>query len=218
MDYYSQMNAQETATRTLANRLLSAALFLGVVGATLCMVDSSSQATQHFVAPPVQTQAARGYIPHAVKPKTKIVLNRGVEGLGKQGDVVEVAPGYYRNFLYPTGQADIATPAKLESIRKQQEAEEKAAEEAMAAARKAVTSLATIGKFVVKKEVGPDGQIFGSVSEQEVVDIIRRQMGLNVDKKDLILPEIKELGSFPAEIKLHPKVVGKFNVVVEKKK
>ena len=55
-------------------------------------------------APPVQTQAARGYIPHAVKPKTKIVLNRGVEGLGKQGDVVEVAPGYYRNFLYPTGQ------------------------------------------------------------------------------------------------------------------
>lgn len=151
-----------------------------------------------------------------MKKTRQVVLKNDVPKLGKRGELVNVLNGYYRNHLLPKGLAEIASESILEQIRIQQEKELAAKEALKKEARAMATALATIGKFVIKKKVGEKNQIFGSVTPQEVIEAIKSQTGRDLDKKDLTLPEIKQVGAYDCDIKLHPEVVGTFKVVVEK--
>lgn len=206
---------EQSSARTLSDRLLAAALFLGVVGASLCILDLTVKTVQLHTAP--STGSSRtGLVPLAAGKKASVILTRPLKGLGQKGEVVQVAPGYFRNFLLPTRQAIIATPEKLEEIRRRKAQEAAEAAEILNQAKKLATSFATLGKFTIRRQAGPDQKIFGSVTEQDIADIIQEQMGRSIDKKDILLPEITSLGTYAAEVVLHPQVKGKFNVVVVK--
>eukprot|EP00669_Euglena_mutabilis_P008292 TRINITY_DN337_c0_g1_i3.p2 TRINITY_DN337_c0_g1~~TRINITY_DN337_c0_g1_i3.p2 ORF type:complete len:223 (-),score=107.90 TRINITY_DN337_c0_g1_i3:107-754(-) len=212
------MSAVTAAPRSsLSDRLFAAALFFGVVGAGLFVVDAVAPAASldTYAAPgagAVRPDMALG----AAKKRMSIVLTRPTKGLGQKGDVVRVAPGYFRNFLEPTRTATVATEEILAEMRRKKLKEEAEALAKLEEAKKAALAFATIGKFTIKKQAGPDQKIFGSITEQDVADLIRNQMGRNIDKKDIILPEISALGTYPAEVVLHPEVRGRFNVIVVK--
>ena len=69
---------------------------------------------------------------------------------------------------------------------------------------------------VVKKTVGEDGKIFGSVTTQDVVDAVKQQTSKELDKKAMTVPDISEVGTYEVTVKLHPEVTGKFNLEVQK--
>lgn len=153
-----------------------------------------------------------------VAKKQQVVLTQDLPGWGKQGDLTKVPIGYFRNYLHPNGSAVPATSAILLKIQQEIEAEERAKREEKAKAQAMATALSTIGKFTVRKKVGENDQIFGSVTAAELVEAIAQQTGRTLDKKAITLPDIKTLGTFDASIKLHPEVTGSFKVVVQKEK
>ncbi|KAK9908132.1 hypothetical protein WJX75_003058 [Coccomyxa subellipsoidea] len=152
-----------------------------------------------------------------VKRQT-VVLRKDVQGLGTTGTLTDVPNGYFRNYLKPQNLASLATTGILESIEKDKQRAEQQAKDVKAKAKAMAIALSTIGKFIIKKKVGEEDRIFGSVTTAEIVDAIFQQTGRELNKKDIELPEITSLGTFPATIRLHPEVIGTFNVVVQREK
>ncbi|AFY76439.1 MAG: 50S ribosomal protein L9 [Hydrococcus sp. C42_A2020_068] len=146
--------------------------------------------------------------------RVQIVLNQNVSKLGKTGDLVEVAPGYARNYLLPRGIGVIATQSILKQVeqRKEKERQRLIAEKQEAEARK--TALQTIGRFVIKKQVGEKEAIFGTVTAQEVADAIKENTGQEVDRRGITLPEIGKTGFYKATVKLHPEVTAEIEIQV----
>ena len=117
-----------------------------------------------------------------VAKKASVVLTQADPNLGAAGDLVEVSLGFFRNHLEPMGKAKKATAEILAEV-EAQAASEVAAKAAESAGAKAIaTALKTIGKFVVKKTVGEDGKIFGSVTAAEVADAVE-QLSLTKKRK-----------------------------------
>ncbi|MDJ0726556.1 MAG: 50S ribosomal protein L9 [Prochloraceae cyanobacterium] len=148
------------------------------------------------------------------KQKVQILLNKGVTKLGKRGDLVEVAPGYARNFLIPQGIATVATPGIIRQVeqRRAKEQEQILAIRQEAESRK--TALQTVGRFTIRKQVGEKDAIFGTVTTQEVADLVKANAGLDIDKRGITLPEISKTGFYQAEIKLHPEVSATIEIQV----
>jgi large subunit ribosomal protein L9 len=146
--------------------------------------------------------------------RVQIVLNQNVSKLGKTGDLVEVAPGYARNYLLPRGIGAIATPSILKQVeqRREKERQRLIAEKQEAEARK--TALQTIGRFVIQKQVGEKEAIFGTVTAQEVADAIKESTGQEVDRRGITLPEIGKIGFYKAQVKLHPEVTAEIEIQV----
>jgi large subunit ribosomal protein L9 len=146
--------------------------------------------------------------------RVQVVLNEDVLSLGRDGDLVEVAPGYARNFLLPTGKAQAVTAAVLRQVeaRRAKEAERQAALKAEAEAFR--TALATIGRFTVKKQTGGDGVLFGTVTNGDVAEAIEAAAKKEVDRRDITVPEIHRTGSFKVLVKLHPEVTAEINLEV----
>jgi large subunit ribosomal protein L9 len=146
--------------------------------------------------------------------RVQVVLNQNVNKLGKTGDLVEVAPGYARNYLLPRGIGVVATPSILKQVeqRKEKERQRLIAEKQEAEARK--TALQTIGRFVIRKQVGEKEAIFGTVTTTEVADAIKASTGQEVDRRGITLPEISKTGFYKAQIKLHPEVTAEVEIQV----
>lgn len=148
----------------------------------------------------------------------RIILNKEVENLGKAHDVVEVKPGYGRNYLIPQGFARIANKrnmAELEVV-----LEKERAEAAKILAAHQATAAKLEGKVLqIGAKAGTSGKIFGSVTNIQLAEAMQSQHGATVERKLItLLEEVKELGTYTAEVNLHPEV--KFNVsfnVVEDK-
>eukprot|EP00884_Botryococcus_braunii_P012238 jgi/Botrbrau1/21014/Bobra.0144s0028.1 len=153
-----------------------------------------------------------------VLKKQQVILRQGVSGLGEKGVIVKVPNGYFRNYLRPRGLAVPVTEGILGRIEKEKRDAENTAREVKAKAKAMAVALQTIGKFIIKKKAGENNQIYGSVTTAEVVEAIAQQTGRTLDKKAVELPEIKEVGTYDASIKLHPEVVGTFKIVVQREK
>lgn len=148
--------------------------------------------------------------------KTSVVMLESIEHVGEAGEMVSVSAGFFRNFLEPQGKAQKATQQLIQEFKNKQ-AEELAAVEAEHAAAQAIaTALSTIGKFVVKKTVGEDDKIFGSVTAKDCADSIEKQTGKALDTKGFDIPDISTIGVYEVSVKLHPKVTGSFKVDVQK--
>ena len=146
--------------------------------------------------------------------RVQVVLSEDILSLGKDGDLVEVAPGYARNFLLPHGKALPVTPAVLKQVehRRAKEAERLAALKADAVAFR--TALDTIGRFTVKKQTGGDDVLFGTVTNVDVAEAIESATKKLVDKRDITVPEVHRTGNYKVQVKLHPEVVAEITLEV----
>ena len=135
-------------------------------------------------------------------------------GIGKDGDLVEVAPGYARNFLLPFGKAVPVTPAVMKQVehRRAKEAERQAALKQEALAFR--TALDTIGRFTVKKQTGDDDVLFGTVTNGDVAEVIEEATKKEVDRRDITVPDIHRTGSYKVSVKLHSEVTAEINLEV----
>ena len=138
--------------------------------------------------------------------RISVVLNQSVSKLGENGDLVEVAPGFARNYLIPQGLASIATRGIVKQVeaRKEKERQQKLAEKQAAENKK--VAFKTIGKLTIRKQVGEEKAIFGTVTTQEIADVIKQQAGIEVDRRGIEVPDISTTGDYQAEVRLHPEV------------
>ena len=138
--------------------------------------------------------------------RVSVVLNQSVSKLGSDGDLVDVTPGYARNYLIPQGLASIATKGIIQQVevRKEKERQLKLAEKQAAENKK--VAFKTIGKLTIRKQVGEENAIFGTVTTQEIADIIKEQAGIEVDRRGIEVPDVGTTGDYQAEVKLHPEV------------
>lgn len=143
----------------------------------------------------------------------KVILNEDVPSLGSIGDIVNVKPGYARNYLIPKGFGVVANESNKTALDHQL----KVLEKRRIAILNEVKALAsTIGKtsVTVTKQVGEDERIFGSVTSAELEALLANE-GIKVNKKDIYLTtEVKKVGVYTAEVKLHQEVTAKFKVWV----
>jgi large subunit ribosomal protein L9 len=146
--------------------------------------------------------------------RVQVVLTQDVRKLGSDGDLVEVAPGYARNYLLPHGIAVPVTKGVLKQVehRRAKEQERLREEKRQAEARK--TALATIGRFVIKKQVGENDAIFGTVTNGDVAEAILASTNQEIDRRDITVPEIHKLGFYKVQVKLHPEVTAEFEIQV----
>ena len=131
----------------------------------------------------------------------KVIFQQDVRGQGKKGEMKEVSEGYGRNYLLPRGLAveankdNLNTLALKEKARKAQEARERAEAEEAAAKLKDVI-------VTVRAKAGANGRLFGSVTSQEIVDALREQHGVSIEKNRIVQAEpIKSFGSFEVKCK-----------------
>jgi large subunit ribosomal protein L9 len=146
--------------------------------------------------------------------RVQVVLKEDVLSLGKDGDLVEVAPGYARNYLLPAGKAVSVTASVLRQVehRRAKEAERLAALKQAALTFR--TALETIGRFTVRKQTGGDDVLFGTVTNGDVAEAIEAATKKEVDRRDILVPEIHRTGSYKVQVKLHPEVVAEVNLEV----
>ena len=144
----------------------------------------------------------------------KVILLEDVKSLGKKGDVVEVNEGYARNCILKKKLGLEATAKNMNDLKLQNANKEKIAKEQLEAAKVFAAELKE--KVVtVKIKTGEGGRVFGSVSTKEIAAAAKAQLGLDLDKKKMQLPNpIKCLGTTIVPIKLHPKVTSELKVVV----
>ena len=144
----------------------------------------------------------------------QVILSKDVANLGNANDVVKVKPGYGRNYLIPQGLARIANKrnlANLDSVIQEQNA---AAAEILAAAKAIESKLAGV-ILKIGAKAGTSGKIFGSVSNVQLAEAIQTQISETIDRRTItLLEEVKELGSYAAEVKLHDDVTVKLSFEV----
>ena len=143
----------------------------------------------------------------------KIVLREDVDKLGERGQVVNVAPGYARNFLFPKALAFEATAGNMKQIELRKKVwvvrEAKEAEDAT----KLASRIAEI-KIVIAKKVGENEALYGSVTSQEIADLLKAK-GVEVDRRKIQMHEpIRSLGTFEVPIKIHRQVSARVSVQV----
>jgi len=146
--------------------------------------------------------------------RVQVVLTEDIRKLGQNGDLVEVAPGYARNYLIPHGMAVRTTPGVLKQVERRREAERQRQLEIKQEAESMKTALSTIGMFSIQKPVGENDAIFGTVTAIDVANVIQAMTGKEVDRRNIDLPDINKLGEYQAEIKLHPEVTATVNLRV----
>lgn len=144
----------------------------------------------------------------------KLILREDVENLGKGGELVDVKPGFGRNYLLPRGLAVTANPKNVRELEHQKRtAEAKAAK--MKASAEAVAKRLAETPITLKRKVGEQDKLYGSVTALDVVEALAAR-GLQLDRRTIDLSEpIKTLGDFEVPVKLHRDVVGKAKVKVE---
>jgi large subunit ribosomal protein L9 len=148
-------------------------------------------------------------------PSTEVILTDNVPGLGAEADVVKVRRGYARNYLLPQGKAYEVTPAALRQLetlkKKRAEREARELNEAEELSRK-------IGKahLIFTLATGESGKAFGSITAQDIVNRMKNEMGIEIDRHKIALERpIKDTGEHEVAIKLHHDVTAQFRFDVK---
>jgi large subunit ribosomal protein L9 len=144
----------------------------------------------------------------------KLILREDVENLGKGGELVDVKPGYGRNFLLPRGFAVLANPKNVRELDHQKKsAEAKAAK--LKASAEAVAKRLSDTPIVLRRKVGEQDKLYGSVTALDIVEALAAR-GLQLDRRTIDLAEpLKTVGDHEVPVKLHRDVIGKARVKVE---
>jgi large subunit ribosomal protein L9 len=136
-------------------------------------------------------------------PLTELILTENVPGLGAEADVVKVRRGYARNYLLPRKMAYEVTPA---AVRRLDELKQKRADREARELNEAQDVARRIGKarFIFTLETGETGKAFGSVTAQDIVNRLKNEVGVEIDRHKIALERpIKDTGEHEVAIKLH---------------
>jgi len=143
----------------------------------------------------------------------KVILQQDVENLGKKNDIVQVKPGYARNFLFPRKLAVPATLTNLKMIKKKKEEKTELEKEKLKEFQRQASKLDGI-EVEIPVKMGDKGQAFGSVNKSKISKILE-EMGFKVKPSQIILEEpIKELGEFPVKVSLPHNLEAEVRVIV----
>lgn len=144
---------------------------------------------------------------------TKVVLRSDVSGLGKRGDIVDVANGYARNFLFPRGLAMVATDgaaAQALAMRRARDVRDIKDRES------AQTAASVLANKVIKLSAkAHDGKLFGSITASDIAAAVKTQLGMDLDRRKVALPEnLRKVGTHKVSVRLHADVNSEFTVEV----
>ncbi len=143
----------------------------------------------------------------------EVILKKDVKGLGKAGDKVKASDGYARNFLFPKGLAVEANAQTLTEYKNSEASKQHKIDVDIANAKDAQQKLQ--GKTVrLHAKAGQNGRLFGSVTAKDVAEAITKQLGVAVDKRKLSVADIKNFGTYSAEIKLYTGISATLTVEV----
>lgn len=136
------------------------------------------------------------------------------ETLGERGTVVDVSPGYLRNYLEPRKLAQAATPGALKDAQRRAEsAERQAAEQAERAEETAALLRKTV--LTISHQAGDDGRLFGSVTAQEIADAVKAARGIKLDRRKIGLTEpIRSTGTHMVEVEVADGVTTQVKTIV----
>jgi large subunit ribosomal protein L9 len=148
----------------------------------------------------------------------KVILLQDVKSQGKKGDIIDVSDGYARNFLLSKKLGIEATSKNLNDLKLKKAHDDKVAAEILAEAQALAEALDKESVTLTIK-VGEGGRTFGSISSKEIAEACKTQLNREIDKKKIVIKDqIKALGSYTVDIKLHTKVTAQLAVkVVEQK-
>jgi large subunit ribosomal protein L9 len=142
----------------------------------------------------------------------KVILRNDLVGVGKRGDIVEVADGHARNYLLPKGHALVATDgavSQAKAMRRARDLRDAADRESA----QTIASALVARTIVVTVKAGSEGRLFGSVTTGDIAQAIHAQANISIDRKKLHVEQIKTLGTYSVAVKLHSDV--EFPVSVE---
>ena len=144
----------------------------------------------------------------------QVILKQDVEKIGRRGDIVDVSRGYVRNFLVPRGLAEMATPTRLEEVRREMaEAEERDRRMAERAGEVAETLNKSV--ITIEARTGEDERLFGSVTAANIAEAIDRARGVRVDRRRIRLEEpIRSLGTHQVPVQVHGDIEASVKVIV----
>jgi large subunit ribosomal protein L9 len=135
----------------------------------------------------------------------KVILRTDLDGLGKRGDIVDVADGHARNFLLPKGHALAASDGAIEQAGRMR----RARDQRDSSAREAATQIAStlVPKVItVATKAGPEGKLFGSVTASDVAAAVLEQTEIELDRRQLEVDSIKTTGQHTVTASLHSDV------------
>lgn len=143
----------------------------------------------------------------------EVILKKDVKGLGKAGEKVKASDGYARNFLFPKGLAVEANAQTLTEYKNSEASKQHKIDVEVAAAKDAKAKLD--GKTVhLTAKAGQNGRLFGSVTAKDVAHAITEQLSVTVDKRKLSVADIKNFGTYTAEVKLYTGIAATVTVEV----
>ncbi len=143
----------------------------------------------------------------------KVILKQDVKGHGKAGELVQVSDGYARNFLLPRGLAVEADAQAMNDLRNKEASQKHHLAVEKQEAEAAAALLA--GKTVkIQARAGQGGKLFGSVTTKEVAEALKAQYNITVDKRKIVMNDVKSFGSYQAELKFPQGVTTNITVAV----
>jgi len=142
------------------------------------------------------------------------ILLQDVETLGERGAVVDVSPGYLRNYLVPRKLAEPATAGSIQAATRRREAAERAEQEAVERARDNAALLSRT-VLTIAQQAGDDGRLFGSVTPQDIADAIRDARGIRIDRRKVHLDEpIRHTGTYMVVVEVTDEVTATVKTMV----
>ena len=149
--------------------------------------------------------------------KIKVILKENIKGVGKKDEIVEVKDGYANNFLLNQNKAILATPENINKLKARNEKIQKHHDRDVKNAKELKEILAT-KEIVLKVKAGENNKVFGSISAKEIVQAVKDQLNIDIDKKKVSADsKVKEIGVHNVELKLHSEVKANLKVRVEAK-
>lgn len=143
----------------------------------------------------------------------KVILQQDVKNLGKKGDLVNASDGYARNFLFPKGLAIEANSSAMNDFNNKEASKKFHKAEEIKAAQ--VDAAKLDGKtFKLTAKAGANGKLFGSVTSKDVSKQIKDELGIDIDKRKIVMPDVKAFGTVQAEIKVYQGISAKVFVQV----
>ena len=145
----------------------------------------------------------------------RVILKREVRGLGRPGEVKDVADGYAQNFLLPRGLAIVANAGELRNLAREREADKQKKDRAHSDAEELAARLGAI-TLVFKLTSGEQGKTFGSVTSKDIAEALAREHKIAIDRAKIHLEDpVRTLGAHRIEIRLLPDVRAQVTVAVE---
>lgn len=144
----------------------------------------------------------------------RVILKQDIKGIGKADEVINVSPGYARNYLFPRALAVEANETGMSELKKKHDVLEHKGEKALAEA-KAIAEKLCAARVIIKAKAGAGSKLYGAITAQDIATAAKSKTGITVDKRKLQITEpIKTAGMHTVPVKLHRDVTCDLKVEV----